>query len=80
MNHVYHLQLNLHQAASTLGVPASGRLMEVGRSIEARHTLQNIIIKQKLLFILSQTRYSSQSSPSTSDCIFLLHILETKRN
>lgn len=48
-----------------------------GSSYLAEH---NYNLKQKLLFILSQTRYGSQSSSSISDCIFLLHILETKRN
>ena len=83
-----HLQLNLHRAASTLGVTASGRLMEVGRSIEARHTLQNIIIISSRNICLFWIKHATgaallvhnRSSLSISDCIFLLHILEIKRN
>ena len=64
-----NLQLDLYQAA-TLGVPASGRLIEVRQ--KSAYSEQTATEASLLVH--------SQSSPSMKNCIFLHYILEIKPN
>ena len=67
----------------TLGVPTSGRLMEVGSSIEVRHQTAKSLAETSLYIETNapQEKYywsKIAPSPSISDCVFLHHILKMK--
>ena len=69
---LYFIKLDIHRAA-TLGVSASGCLMEVGRSIEVCHKLAYSLAQTSLFWKRRTTKEAllvhNRSSTSISDCI-----------